>query len=64
MPDGAADRAHHDPATLRRARGWALMRALAGIFIGDAGEHGRLGGEPTSGPPAHASLRRLIATAG
>ena len=51
-----------DAGTLRRARGWAMARALGGILIGDAGVHGRPGGKPTWGPPAHAALRRLIAT--
>lgn len=66
LPDGAADRFHGayrpapDDATLRRARGWAIGRALSGILIGDAGVHGRPGGKPTWGPPAHAALRRLI----
>ncbi|MDG4771698.1 aminoglycoside phosphotransferase family protein [Solwaraspora sp. WMMD792] len=51
-----------DAATMRRARGWAMARALGGVLIGDAGVHGRPGGKPTWGPPAHAALRRLIAT--
>ncbi|WP_371484078.1 aminoglycoside phosphotransferase family protein [Kitasatospora sp. NBC_00315] len=69
LPDGAADRFHDayrpaaDAATLRRARGWAVLRAVAGILIADAGVHGRPGGKPTWGPPAHAALRRLLATA-
>ncbi|GAA4227516.1 hypothetical protein GCM10022254_15400 [Actinomadura meridiana] len=69
LPDGAADRFHAayqptpDAATLRRARGWAVARALVGILIGDAGLHGRPGGKPSWGPPAQAALRRLIATA-
>ncbi|MEU9020079.1 aminoglycoside phosphotransferase family protein [Actinomadura sp. NPDC048394] len=68
LPDGAADRflaAYRpapDAATLRRARGWAVGRALACILIGDAGVHGRPGGKATWGPPAQAALRRLIAT--
>ncbi|MEU7868785.1 aminoglycoside phosphotransferase family protein [Dactylosporangium sp. NPDC049140] len=49
-------------ATMRRARGCAMGRALAGILIGDAGDHGRPGGKPTWGPPAHAALQRLVAT--
>lgn len=67
LPDGAAGRFYEtyqptpDAATLRRARGWAVLRALACILIGDAGVHGRPGGKPTWGPPAHATLRRLIA---
>jgi hypothetical protein len=53
LPDGAADRFHDayqpslDAATLRRARGWAVLRAFSGIFIGDAGVHGRPGDKPT-----------------
>ncbi|MGW2512104.1 aminoglycoside phosphotransferase family protein [Streptomyces scopuliridis] len=68
LPDGAADRFHDayqpspDTATLRRARGWAVLRALSGIHIGDAGVHGRPGGKPTWGPPAHTALQRLIAS--
>ncbi|MER5324522.1 phosphotransferase [Streptosporangium roseum] len=67
LPDGTADRFHDayqpapDAATLRRARGWAVGRALSGILIGDAGVRGRPGGKPTWGPPAHAALRRLTA---
>ncbi|MGW0829387.1 aminoglycoside phosphotransferase family protein [Streptomyces prunicolor] len=68
LPDGATDRFHEayrptpDPATLRRARGCAVLRALAGLHIGHAGDHGRPGGKSTWGPPAHASLRRLVAS--
>ncbi|MFI7016048.1 aminoglycoside phosphotransferase family protein [Streptomyces sp. NPDC050164] len=70
LPDGAADRFHDtyrptpDPATLRRARGWAVGRALACILIGEAGVRGRPGGKSTWGPPGQAALRRLLATAG
>ncbi|MEV4179105.1 phosphotransferase [Nonomuraea sp. NPDC049709] len=69
LPDGTADRFYAayqpapDAATLRRARGWAVIRALVGLHVGDAGVHGRPGGKATWGPPAHAALRRLIATA-
>ncbi len=69
LPDGAADRFHsaYQPpshsATLRRARGWAVLQALTGILVAEAGVHGRPGGKPTWGPPAHAALRRLVATA-
>lgn len=69
LPDGAADRFYAayeptpDAATLRRARGWAVLKALACLLIGDAGVRGRPGGKPTWGPPAHAALGRLTATA-
>lgn len=71
LPDGAADVFHEayrfhaayrpaaDAATLRRARGCAVLRALGGLHIGHAGDHGRPGGKSTWGPPARASLRRL-----
>ncbi|HEU5025561.1 MAG TPA: aminoglycoside phosphotransferase family protein [Spirillospora sp.] len=68
LPDGAADRflaacrPAPDAATVRRARGWAVGRALACLLIGDAGVHGRPGGKATWGPPAQAALRRLVAT--
>ncbi|GAA3152717.1 hypothetical protein GCM10010466_49650 [Planomonospora alba] len=68
LPDSVVDRFHDayqlalDAATLRRARGWAAGRALSGILIGDVGVRGRPGGKATWGPPAHACLRRLIAT--
>ncbi|MFC8800124.1 phosphotransferase [Promicromonospora sp. NPDC057138] len=78
LPDGAADAFHAayrpgtggaaagggaDDATLRRARGWAVLTALSGILIGEAGDHGHLGGKRSWGPPAHAAMRRLLATA-
>lgn len=69
LPDDAMDRFHAgyrhtaDAATLRRARGWAVRQALGGIFVGDAGVHGRPGGKASWGPPARAALRRLVATA-
>ncbi|MET8545913.1 aminoglycoside phosphotransferase family protein [Kitasatospora sp. NPDC004799] len=69
LPDGAADRflaAYRpapDAATVRRARGWAVLRALACLHVGHAGDHGRPGGKPTWGPPARAALRRLVASA-
>ncbi|WP_433446859.1 aminoglycoside phosphotransferase family protein [Streptomyces sp. CA-142005] len=68
LPDGAADRFYAayeptpDATTLRRARGWAVLKALACLLIGEAGVHGRPGGKPTWGPPARAALARLTAT--
>ncbi|MFD8804522.1 aminoglycoside phosphotransferase family protein [Streptomyces sp. NPDC059597] len=67
LPDSAVDLFHAayrptpDPATLRRARGWAVLRALAGLHIGHAGDEGRPGGKPSWGPPGRASLERLTA---
>lgn len=67
--DAAADRFHAaygpgaDAATLRRARGIAVVRALVGLLVGEAGVRGRPGGKATWGPPARASLHRLLATA-
>lgn len=68
LPEGVIDRFHQsytpaaDAATLRRARGWALAKALVCLLVGDAGRHGRPGGQATWGPPATAALRRLTAT--
>ncbi|MFF4540144.1 aminoglycoside phosphotransferase family protein [Streptomyces aureus] len=70
LPDGALDRFREaygrsaDAATLRRARGWAVLRALACLHIADAGVHGRPGGKASWGPPARASLRRLTTGVG
>ncbi|WP_018549424.1 aminoglycoside phosphotransferase family protein [Streptomyces sp. LaPpAH-108] len=69
LPNGTTDlfhAAYHptpDPATLRRARGWAVLRALACLHIGHAGDEGRPGGKPTWGPPGRASLARLTGAA-
>ncbi len=43
----------------RRARGWAVWRALGSLSVAVAGDPG---GKPSWGPPAVASLERLIAT--
>lgn len=67
--EDAADRFHAayrpapDAATLRRARGWAVSKALTCLLVGDAGVHGRPGGKITWGPPGRAALGRLTATA-
>ena len=68
LPEEVIDRFHRsyspaaDAATRRRARGWAVGKALACLLIGDAGVHGRPGGKATWGPPAAAALQRLTAT--
>ncbi|MFD6178250.1 MULTISPECIES: phosphotransferase [unclassified Isoptericola] len=59
---GPGDRCADD-ATRRRARGWAAATALGGLLVGHAGDEGRSGGKPTWGPPARATLERLVTTA-
>ena len=51
-----------DAATWRRARGWAVWRALGSLLVAEAGLRGRPGGKATWGPPALASLQRLTAS--
>ncbi|MFD7639347.1 aminoglycoside phosphotransferase family protein [Kitasatospora sp. NPDC059795] len=66
LPADARDRFHHayrpaaDPATRRRARGWAVLRAFGGLLIGEAGRAGRPGGKPSWLPPAQAAIQRLL----
>jgi aminoglycoside phosphotransferase (APT) family kinase protein len=68
LPDGLIDRFYRsysssaDVATVRRARGWAVCKALACLLIADNGVRGLPGGKPTWGPPAAAALNRLTAT--
>ncbi|MEX0173436.1 aminoglycoside phosphotransferase family protein [Streptomyces sp. LMG1-1-1.1] len=50
-----------DEATVRRARGWALLRAAGLIDIGRAGDQGLPGGKPTWGPAGRAALARVLA---
>lgn len=40
-----------------------LPTARTCVLVGGAGVHGRLGAEPTWGPPGRAALGRLTATA-
>ncbi|MFI7341450.1 phosphotransferase [Streptomyces sp. NPDC050085] len=47
------------PATIRRARGWAILRAIDLIRIGLAGDRGLPGGKPTWGPAGRAALKRI-----
>lgn len=69
LPDGAIDRFYDrygpraDEATMRRARGWALLKALVCLVIGDDGVHGRPGGKATWAPPALSAIHRLTAAA-
>ncbi|WP_405936914.1 aminoglycoside phosphotransferase family protein [Streptomyces sp. NBC_00726] len=70
LPDNAVDRffASYRPApdvaTLRRARGCAVLRALSGLLIADDGDRGLPNGKSTWGPPARRSLARLVASLG
>ena len=66
LPEGSASRffdayADADDATIARARGWAAMRCLNLIAIGQAGERGRPGGKPTWLPAGWAALKRVLA---
>ncbi|MGW4745523.1 aminoglycoside phosphotransferase family protein [Streptomyces sp. NPDC004290] len=66
LPQGAADPfltayGRADEAAVRRARGWALLRAAGLIAIGRAGERGLPGGKPTWGPAGRAALVRVLA---
>lgn len=65
LPAGAADRffqayAVADEATVVRARGWAVLRAVGLISIGLAGDRGLPGGKPNWGPAGRATLDRLL----
>lgn len=50
-----------DDATITRARGWAVMRALTLIAIGRNGRLGLPGGKPTWEPAGYAALGRALA---
>ena len=66
LPDGTADRFFTsysaDEATIRRARGWAVYRAMGLISIGLAGDRNHPGGKPTWRPAGEAALTRLVST--
>jgi aminoglycoside phosphotransferase (APT) family kinase protein len=66
LPAGAAARffdacGHADAATIARARGWAVLRALDLISIGRNGRLGLPGGKPTWEPAGRAALERALA---
>lgn len=66
LPAGAASRffdayAQADEATITRARGWAVLRALGLIGIGRNGRLGLPGGKPTWEPAGYATLERVLA---
>lgn len=65
LPAGGAARffgayARADEATIRRARGWAVLRALTLIAIGQRGDQGLPGGKPSWGPAGRAALERVV----
>jgi aminoglycoside phosphotransferase (APT) family kinase protein len=67
LPAGTAPRffatyANADSATIQRARGWAVLRALHLIAIGRNGRLGLPGGKPTWEPAGWAALGRVLAT--
>lgn len=67
LPAGSADRffeayGRADESDMTRARGWAVMRALNLISIGQAGRLGRPGGKPTWEPAGYATLERVLTT--
>ena len=67
LPAGAAARffdayAIADDATVRRARGWAVLRSLSLIGIGQAHEQGLPGGQPTWGSAGRTALERVLAS--
>jgi hypothetical protein len=66
LPAGATSRffdayARADEATITRARGWAVVRALNLIGIGQNGRLGLPGGKPTWEAAGHATLERVLA---
>lgn len=66
LPTGAAKRFFDayeltDEATVMRARGWAVLRALGLIAIGQSGRLGLPGGKPTWEPAGYSTLERVVA---
>jgi uncharacterized membrane protein YkvA (DUF1232 family) len=68
LPAGAAPRfldvyGIADDAMIRRARGWAVLRALFLIGMGQKWEQGLPGGKRTWGPAGRAALERVLSAA-
>lgn len=69
LPAGTTSRffdvyADVDDATIRRAQGWAVLKAVALISIGWKWEQGLPGGQQTWGPAGRAALERVLVAAG
>ena len=67
LPAGAASRffdayPNVDQAMIRRARGWAVLRGVSLIGIGQAWERGSAGGQPTWGIAGRTTLDRVLAS--
>ncbi|MFJ9370264.1 aminoglycoside phosphotransferase family protein [Nocardia sp. NPDC101769] len=66
LPAGAASQffdayGQADEPTITRARGWAVLRALGLIQIGQNGRRGLPGGKSTWEPAGYATLERVLA---
>jgi aminoglycoside phosphotransferase (APT) family kinase protein len=66
LPAGGASRffdayGRADDATITRARGWAVFRAMDLLSVGRNGRLGLPGGKPTWEPAGHATLERALA---
>ncbi len=66
LPEGAAKpfltAYGADAHTIRRARGWAALRALMLLSIGEAGRKNLPGGKPTWHPAGTATIDRLLSS--
>lgn len=65
LPAGTAARffatcANADAATVRRARGLAVLKSLFLMLMGQNGEHGLPGGKPAWGPAGRSALERVV----
>lgn len=66
LPEGGASLffdtyAQADEATIRRARGLAVLKGLFLVLMGQNGDRGLPGGKPNWGPAGHAAIDRALA---